>query len=575
MILEFSFTNLSTSLVLEKILLKILNEHKLEGKLAKKDDKLSLFTISDSADKLEAFANALSSEIPHSIFLKGSDVKVVDSITEDEYKLIETEKRVMPYCPKCLKEVTDKDNKNYYNPFHSCEVCGYGIKKQPITLKNFAKIVTANSSEEYKSLFEKVAALIKNGAVIKIKTFYGEYFIGKIDEKNTKDMDFDIICTDLASVEKYTAADKSEILAIAAIEKPFLKLKTNHNFKSIFPFIQKEGFRFKLADDLMLYLISYELSAIDENLFFITKNHKETKIELTYEEDIKTIEPLECVAIDDKVVILKGDRSILPPVAQSHNEIEPCHKAFFSIIGEYNLFDKSICGAYLSKNHPDKIMLYSKKFGLVNYLSFEFDFDSIEEIYEKISATDETGKKLVKNYKDNFEDIYKETSKIKLKGQCLNVYRLWGIVSLILGYTNESDLKKAARVIEDNAFNFLGKKGPLVDYKLKKVDSKVYLDPLRTIRSAMSYRLADVDPKILSFGVIESFAEFISNRLDEAKKEMQLEAVTANGSLLEIKLLIDKLNKNITKNHTLLFNKELPVDEANLGYGETFVRKIF
>ena len=91
----------------------------------------------------------------------------------------------------------------------------------------------------------------------------------------------------------------------------------------------------------------------------------------------------------------------------------------------------------------------------------------------------------------------------------------------------------------------------------------------------MSYRLADVDPKILSFAVLESFAEFISNRLDEAKKEMQLEAVTANGSLLEIKLLIDKLNKNITKNHTLLFNKELPVDEANLGYGETFVRKIF
>ena len=108
MILEFSFTNLSTSLVLEKILLKILNEHKLEGKLAKKDDKLSLFTISDSADKLEAFANALSSEIPHSIFLKGSDVKVVDSITEDEYKLIETEKRVMPYCPKCLKEFKEE-----------------------------------------------------------------------------------------------------------------------------------------------------------------------------------------------------------------------------------------------------------------------------------------------------------------------------------------------------------------------------------------------------------------------------------------------------------------------------------
>ena len=180
---------------------------------------------------------------------------------------------------------------------------------------------------------------------------------------------------------------------------------------------------------------------------------------------------------------------------------------------------------------------------------------------------DETGKRLVANYKNRFEVIFEKASLIEFDEESFNVYKLWGIVSIILGFSESGDIKKSAKIIEDNAFAFMGKKGPRIDYKLKKLDSKVYLDPLWTIRTAMSFRLAGVDVLTLSFGVVESFAEFISNRLDDIKSEIGIDAVVINGSLLEVKSLFDRVYKNVAKNHELYFNKELPTDRANIAYG--------
>ena len=61
------------------------------------------------------------------------------------------------------------------------------------------------------------------------------------------------------------------------------------------------------------------------------------------------------------------------------------------------------------------------------------------------------------------------------------MYISFGVsVSIVLGFTKNPDLKKAGEILENNATSFLGTKGPRIDYKLKSIDSKVYLDPLMT-----------------------------------------------------------------------------------------------
>ncbi|SMP88158.1 hypothetical protein SAMN06313540_1171, partial [Epsilonproteobacteria bacterium SCGC AD-308-E02] len=136
-----------------------------------------------------------------------------------------------------------------------------------------------------------------------------------------------------------------------------------------------------------------------------------------------------------------------------------------------------------------------------------------------------------------------------------------------LGYSKEKDLTKSAKILENSASLFLGTKGPRIDYKLKSINSKVYLDPLMSIRTAMSFKLAQIDQLTLCYGVIESFVEFISTQLDEIKAEMKSDAVVVTGSLLENRHLFSKLSKEVSVNHNLYFNKELPVDGKNIQYG--------
>jgi hydrogenase maturation factor HypF (carbamoyltransferase family) len=182
-------------------------------------------------------------------------------------------------------------------------------------------------------------------------------------------------------------------------------------------------------------------------------------------------------------------------------------------------------------------------------------------------STNESGEKLVRNFKNSDPEHFAEISAIVFDEKEFNVFKLWGIVSIVLGYSKERNLLDAAKSIEENATLFLGTKGPRIDYKLKRVGSKVYLDPLMCIRTAMSFKLAKVDDLTLSYGVMESFVEFLSTTLDEIKEEMKSDAVVVTGSLLQNRPLFVKLSKEVSVNHNLYFNKELPVDGRNILYG--------
>ncbi|MGE4418358.1 MAG: hydrogenase [Sulfurimonas sp.] len=550
MILEFSFNYLSSSLIYEKIILNTLELFSLESKIVKEGDNLFLYVKSDDSDELESFANRLSLELPHSIFLHNTNVKVVDEMPQDSSALPQISKLPMAFCPKCLNEVMDESNENYYNIFHECEVCGYSVEGE---------------KKSYKDDFVNLAKSISDGLVAEVNTFYGKYFVGQLGKK-CNEVDFDIISYDLATIAHYTNATNSEMAALGAIEKPFVKLKTNIKFKMDFEDIADELIRFKLSDDFVLHLLLSELNELGINLIFITKEKLPFDVKFDLVEYKKELEPIEVVVGDNHIVIVKGEKG-LPYNNLENKTLIPHIGAFFSVIKEHSLFDKIVAGVNISKEYHNNILVYSKKFGTISYLSFWFKFDSIKDVFDSIISSNESGKKLVENFKNKFPEHYEAISAITFNEEEFNVYKLWGIVSIVLGYSKEKSLAKSAKILEDSASSFLGTKGPRIDYKLKRVDSKVYLDPLMTIRTAMSFKLAGVDRLTLSYGVIESFVEFVSTQLDEIKEEMKSDAVVVTGSLLQNRHLFSKLSKEVSVNHKLYFNKELPVDGKNILYG--------
>jgi len=550
MILKFSFNYQSSSLIYEKIILRTLGNFALEYKMLRDKEELFLY-VEGSDDELEAFAQKLSLELPHSIFLYATDAKIVDEMPQESLVLENEPKSSMPFCPKCLTEVMDETDKNYYNIFHECEVCGYDVDGE---------------ARSYKEELTGIAKCISEGLTVGINTFYGKFSVGKIDKKHNG-KSFDIISYDLGTIAQYTNATNSEIAALGAIEKPFVKLKTNVKFKMDFEDVTDELLRFKMPDDFVLHLLLCELNKLEINLIFITKDEIVNDKQFELVKQTKKQEPIEIIVGDNHLAIISGQKGLPYENLQDSKALIPYIGAFFSVVKEHNLQEKTVVGINISKDYHNNILIYSKKFGMIEYLSFAFKFDSIEDVFSAIIASNESGKKLVENFKNSNPEHFEEISSIIFQSEDFNVYKLWGIVAIVVGLTKEKKLSEAAKVIEENSTLFLGTKGPRIDYKVKRVDSKVYLDPLMCIRTAMSFKLAKIDDLTLSYGVVESFVEFLSSLADEIKDEMKSDAVVVTGSLLQNRGLFSKLAKEVSANHKLHFNKELPVDGRNILYG--------
>jgi len=550
MILEFNLNYKSSSLVYEKIFILALQACNLHGKVKKEHFDLKLYVESNDLEKLEEFATYFSSQLPHSIFLHKYDANIVDEIPEGEYILPSQEKPPLPFCPKCLGEVMDSENSNYYNIFTECDVCGYGI---------------SGENRSYKSEFEKIANDIKDGKTIELNTFYGKYYVAT-PSKICNSISFDIIVYDLATVQKYANLEEYELKALASFEKPLVRLKKKLNFNVDFEDVETDLIRFKLPDDFILHLLMEELHKVWIDTVFITKDKIESQEKLILVDFKDEQEPIEVVVSEKDIAIVSGSKGLAEFPINSQ-EINPALGSFFSVIKEHKLNDEDIAGVYLSKEYQNNILVYGKKYGVVQYLSLNFEFSSIENIFEQIINSDENAANLVHNYKNKFSEHFNYISEIKFENSEFNIFKLWGVVSMILDYSKSKNPYEAAQALENNVLSFLGKKGPRIDYKLQNKDKKVYLDPLMTIRTAMSFRLAGVDPLMLSYGVIESFLEFITNELDELKQSMNTTAITVSGSLLSNKHIFSKMSKEISLNHDIYFNNELPVDGINMFYG--------
>jgi hypothetical protein len=197
-------------------------------------------------------------------------------------------------------------------------------------------------------------------------------------------------------------------------------------------------------------------------------------------------------------------------------------------------------------------LIFGEKFGVVNYLSLEFELNSIQEIFNRIISSSKIGATLISNYKNKFPNLYKKIADVQF--DTLNMYQLWGVLAIILDFTPTQNIQEASKILEENALLFLGERGPRIDYKLIKTNNITSIDALMIIRSAISYKLADIDNLSLSFGIVESFAEFISTQMDSLKENMNTKAVVATGSMLENNALFATLATNISINHDIYFN---------------------
>jgi hemerythrin-like domain-containing protein len=542
MILKLSFIDYSIYGIIERLFINTAKIYDIDTFIQKQNNQIDLFAKCDDSERLASFADEFSFRLPYSLFITHKEVKIVKKLPTNSFKLVKKEKVKLPYCPKCLKDATQKDSEDYYNIFKECDICGYRLKKQPISLSRYFK-----NSYDYEAVIKKVALLISMGSKVKVKTFNGDYLLSKLKSGFSGEL----LCYDLDTISKYSKATEKELLALASIEKPAIKLQTNLTFKCDFEGVDIDNAYYRLPNDLLLYFITKELANKDIKVISISKEFSESDYTLDFDSNVEDKSSIRAVVSDKNVLITKDNPNISKKIKEQLNTLSDYEFAF-SVAKEYDILDKkAVCAIYLSKKYSSKVMFYSKKIGFIEHLPLTYKITSIEELLKDVENQNESSKKLITKYKKQYQSLYESIKDISFEKE-LNLYEFWKVVAKIV---NIGD-------IEENCFNFLDKKGPRVDYKLmQNSEKKSVLNPLKTVQSAISFKLAGIDNMTLSYGIMESFVDFISSFIDDMKLDMNAEVVTINGSMLELAPFFSKLDRAISKNHKLIFNKRFPIDK--------------
>lgn len=552
MILEYKFEYLSNNNTLINYLLDIAGDEKMTIALVRDEDNINCYAQAEQ-DELLAFSDKISTNLPMSMFLTNTDLKIVEEMPKSNIKTTIDKKYNLSFCPKCLQKVQDEKSDNYYNPFTTCKMCS--------NTSSIDKLIVSNGDEtkdisEFKEVIQEVAKNINDGLKVKIKTLSGTFVFEKLD--NLKDQenqtDINLLCTNLINIANVLIAKKAEVVALASIEKPQLNLKINevYKYKNI---IKTPSVNVRYSNDLMMYLISKEL--INYGIDFLSYKKDDT---FDYSVDFNGFEQNEELDIP-KVKLLSNDKLVVlesnnydKRLNQFYEKFEESSKSQAIVaLNENNLLKKKVLNFYNSTTQDDNVVLYSYELnGFLDILKYELP-NTMQELFDTIANDDETGEKLLNNYKNKFPENYEKALNFDMSTLNANsIVSFWTIVETILD-------------LNDTILNLAGasllEKGPRIDYKL--LEQEEFYDKtfniVKLIKSGVSFRLAGVDDNTISLGYIESYTHFISSIIDLVTEEGELDGICLSGDLFTYDIVSQLVHKGITKNHKIYYNKDFPI----------------
>jgi len=551
MVLEYKFEYESNNHTLESFLDNILKQEAVTYKILR-DEKYVFLYIEDEDKKLLTISDNLSKKLPMSIFLKDFTLEVVPQIPKKDYEIILNEFK-LPYCSNCLSAIENEESTNFYNPFFNCHVCGTTCDVDELV---FYKEDIKQEYSNYKELFENIALEISKNSKIKIKTASGEFVYSKLNKKLTKDTK--LICTNMDGLSKIVVSSKEKIAALLSVEKPIVSFNINSIYKTNNT-IDIDKININFPNSLILYLLSKELYGLGVDFLSYEKSDKfDCELNYDLEEDKLTVPKI--VFNDSKVLILENE-NYDKKLDTIYNKFDEKSKSQFMVLLEENkLQNKSILNLFCSSKYDDNVCLYSEKIdGMLDILNYKLPV-SIESIFDEISK-EETGKKLIVNYKNKFPQEYENAINYDISSLSNNsIYSLWNIASIVLNIDNKNS---SENIIFENASSAVLQKGPRVDNKLfdsNKIFNKEF-DIYKFIKSGISFKLAGVDDKTLSLGYVESFSYFLANLVDEVNSEFELDGVSLSGDMISNELFFQLIHKAITKNFKIYYNMDFPIQK--------------
>lgn len=516
-------TNLHTSQEIQNFLLKALdsalkkynlcNKANLQGQFVQNSKSSFQLEVQGSQKEILEFSDSLQHYIPLSLQWAFKELLILKSFSQAHCIKPKEDSISNFLTPLELQLLGDKESSLF------CDLWADWIDFKPtkLTLLNAGQRVEIRDSKALINSLERIATLLKSGERVFVKTIFGKYELLLLDENNPPNQeelanDFYFMPNSLANVKLLFRAENEELQALATLEKPILNLAPKGIFEKFF----SNSVQVILPFEPYLVLLSKFLES-NMGLYLLPLSQKR-------DDGI-----CEFVSQDSQPLTLSvAQNSLLLPHCFQTYQPNSVANAFRQTIAEESLQRVNVC--YIGREQTLFWVYFDGSFK--EALDFSFQ-SNLGAILETLKTLNQTTQSLLKNFSEKHPLLIQSLESLP-KDSILshNLLDLLGMCGVLLGLGEASNLKKSAIILIECAQKFLGKKGPRIDFRLVRNDeNKIILDTLQTLRSVMSFKLAEVENELLCFGILDSLAEFFANFSRDMEENYQTKGIVICGEL--------------------------------------------
>lgn len=475
----------------------------------------------------------LGNNLPLSIFLgKGEECeKIDDDILPKESELYFR----ADYSPllKDIKRVLNPQSSDYLNPLIEFDFFGYRYEREGECYISF----DGEDIRDREKIFIKAIDVLKRGEILKVDTFFGT----KCFSLKNSSLHPSIILKDSSKIGTIFKISQKEYLALSSIERPKITAqisKTSHD--SMLKDAQCADIRYPFcAMEIILCALLEESDYIFE---LKSSSVYSAYLKLHGVDKKRTSKELKLYYVDDDLTICSGDRGVLKSGFKDHQDIA------LNIIKDKNL-KKTTAIAYLSKDSKDSsFYAYREDIGFKKFMSF-FEYESLK--IENLFNDQDSTKDLLSNF--NQKSSIEKINNILDRERVIGLSAYFGLFGLLCGIDANS-LDESFDELFCRSLSYEGDRSVKIDMKMTKRDNRLYFDTKKTAQTLMSYRVASVSTDMLSYAILESFADFVSDTLNEICKQNSTSDAIIYGSIFENKML----TKRVLKHSSNLYNIHKP-----------------
>jgi len=544
--------------------------------------------------ELEALAEQISTIVPQSLFLRDHKIEAVEAEKSYEKTTLPLSDQHIsfdiPYCTECQENVIQS-----FDPFISCPVCGFSEDSLTMDELSVHTGIIGTNSEAF---FEKLSVHLLENKEITLPTYNDLRTFSLLNGSNKGQ---GILVCDPSHISDMFLITQGELDALMMVEKPSVRLKPKLKFRveheldrPFYPVffaddkitlafvtaLKKKGIEAVFCDQVPTLRVA---SALEQHLILgIGRDMLPYKVNFPLEHP-SYVEYAGFQAYGNTNGLILSTDLDLNDEAHIHyvanngitdvsNAIryEPGHAAMRSVVIEHSLKEKALSGIYLSREHPSQIFSFSAKIGYTPMVLFgDRDIKQPGEMLNAIAAMDDRGVRLVNNFKDKFPELYQKIvhTEFTQHTQISGIAKIWSLAAVFIGLYEGNDALRSSEILESTAIEFSGKSGPRIDYKVISTNDGYQLDPRLAIRSAMSFKLAGLDDYLLSFGFIDSLADFIAQQAENADANIGINGVVLSGNLFENRQLMMRTYNALSVNYPIYRNERISIDHANVALG--------